>query len=53
MLRSLKEWALSIVTAYPKIVTLGIALAVTFVVEATIGLVEHNQAFAVASEGSK
>jgi len=43
---SLKTKIMNVVTAHPKLVTLGVGLAVTFVVGTAIGMVDHNQAFA-------
>jgi hypothetical protein len=44
---SLKGKIMNIVAAHPKLVMFGIGLGITFVVGTTIGMVEHNQAFAV------
>jgi hypothetical protein len=46
VLVSLKDKIMNIVSAHPKLVTLGIGLAVTFVIGTAIGIVDHNQAFA-------
>jgi hypothetical protein len=43
---SIKTKIMNIVTAYPKLLTFGIGLAITFVIGATIGMADHNQAFA-------
>jgi hypothetical protein len=43
---SFKDKIVNIVTAHPKLVTFGIGLAITFVIGAAIGMVDHNQAFA-------
>jgi uncharacterized membrane protein len=40
-------------TVHPKLVTFVIGLAITFVIGTAIGMLDHNQAFAVASEGGK
>jgi len=56
MLKSLKEKLLSTITTHPKLVTLGIGLAITFVVGTAIGMLDHNQvvvADRIASEGGK
>ena len=42
---SLKTKIVNVVAAHPKLVTLGIGLAITFVIGTTIGMVDH-QAFA-------
>ena len=42
---SFKDKIMNMVTTHPKLVTLGIGLAVTFVVGTAIGMVDH-QAFA-------
>jgi hypothetical protein len=44
---SLKGKIMNIVAAHPKLVMFGIGLGITFVVGTAIGMVEHNQAFAV------
>jgi uncharacterized membrane protein len=46
---SLKDKIMNLLTAHPKLVTFGIGLAITFVIGAAIGMVDHNQAFASAS----
>lgn len=46
MLDSIKEKLLSTITAHPRLVTLGIGLAVTLVVGTAIGLVDHQSVFA-------
>jgi hypothetical protein len=45
MFKSIKEKLLSTITAHPKLVTLGIGLAVMFIFGTAIGMVDH-QAFA-------
>ena len=45
MFKYLKEKLLNTVTAHPKLVTLGVGLAITFVIGTTMGMVDH-QAFA-------
>ena len=42
---------MDIFTSHPKFVTLGIALAITFVVGTAIGLVEHSSVYAIAKGG--
>jgi len=44
---------IGVICINPKLVTFGIGLAVTFVVGAAMGMLDHNQGFAVASEGGK
>jgi hypothetical protein len=44
---SLKDKIVNIITAHPKLVTFGIGLAITFVIGTAIGMVDHNQAFAL------
>jgi hypothetical protein len=46
---SIKTKIMNIVTAYPKLLTFGIGLAITFVIGATIGMADHNQAYAIAN----
>jgi hypothetical protein len=48
MLMSLKDKILNMITAHPKLVTFGIGLAITFVIGAVIGMLDHNQAFAIS-----
>jgi hypothetical protein len=43
---SIKTKIMNIVTAYPKLLTFDIGLAITFVIGAAIGMADHNQAFA-------
>jgi hypothetical protein len=43
---SLKTKIMNTLTAHPKFVTFGIGLAITFVIGAAIGMVDHSQAFA-------
>jgi len=38
---------MNMVVAHPKLITFGIGLAVTFVIDIAIGMVDHNQVFAV------
>jgi hypothetical protein len=38
---------MNVVIAHPRLVTLGIGLVVTFVVGTAIGMLDHQQAFAV------
>ena len=49
MKMSLKDKTMNMVTAYPKLVTFGIGLAITFTIGTAIGMVDHNQAFALVS----
>ncbi len=42
---------MNIITAHPKIVTFGIGLATTFVIGTAIGMVDHNQAYALGGHG--
>ena len=46
MIMSFKDKIMNMITAHPKLVTLGIGLAITFVIGTAIGTVDHNQAFA-------
>ncbi len=46
MLKSIKEKLLSTVTAHPKLVTLGIGLAITFGTTLVLGLVSPHQVYA-------
>jgi hypothetical protein len=39
---SIKTKIMNIVTAYPKLLTFGIGLAITFVIGATIGMADHQ-----------
>jgi hypothetical protein len=48
---SFKDKILNIVNAYRKLATLGIGLAITFVVGTSIGMVDHNN-IAMATGGS-
>ena len=50
MFKSLKEKMIDAITAHPKLVTLGIGLAITFVVGTAIGMLDHNQVFASISQ---
>jgi uncharacterized membrane protein len=43
---SFKDKIMNIITTHPKLVTFGIGLAITFVIGAMIGMVDHNQVFA-------
>jgi len=47
MFKYLKEKLLNTVTAHPKLVTLGVGLAITFVIGTAIGMVDHQQVFAL------
>ena len=47
MLKSLKEKVSSTITAHPTLVTFGIGLSVTFVIGTAIGMLDHQQVFAV------
>jgi len=49
---SLKDKIMNIVTAHPKIVTFGIGLVITFVIGATIGMVDHHQVFAINQQNT-
>gem|GEM_PF-6929075 len=42
---------MDISTLHPKLVTLGIALVIIFVVGTAIGLVEHSSVYAIANGG--
>ena len=42
-----KDKIMNIITAHPKLVTLGIGLAVTFIIGTAIGSLDHNQIFAI------
>jgi hypothetical protein len=46
---SLKDKIVNIVIAHPKLVTLGIGLAITFVIGTAIGMIQHNAVFAAIS----
>ncbi len=48
MFKTLKEKVMGTITAHPKLLTLGIGLAVTFVIGTAMGLVDHSLAFASA-----
>jgi len=48
---SFKDKIMNIITAHPKLVTFGIGLAITFVIGTVIGMVDHNQAFAISVSG--
>jgi hypothetical protein len=50
MFKSIKEKLLSTITAHPRLVTLGIGLAITFVIGTAIGIVDNNQAFAFVAD---
>ena len=43
MFKFLKEKLLNSITIHPKIATLGIGLAITFVIGTAIGMVDHSQ----------
>jgi len=43
---------MNLVMTHPKLVTLGIVLAVPFVVGTAIGMVDHNQVFAISQQNS-
>ena len=47
MLKSIKEKAFNTITAHPKLAILGLALASTLVVGATVGLIEPSQVHAI------
>jgi len=47
---SLKTKIMNIITAHPKLVTFGIGLTITFVIGTAIGMVDHNQAFAITNQ---
>jgi|tagenome__1003787_1003787.scaffolds.fasta_scaffold20976446_1 hypothetical protein len=49
---NIKNKIINAITAHPKLVMFGIGLAVTFVVETVIGIVDHNQAFAIVTSGA-
>jgi uncharacterized membrane protein len=44
---SLKGKIMDIITVHPRLVTFGIGLTITFVVGTAIGMVDHNQVFAI------
>jgi hypothetical protein len=46
---TLKDKIMNIVAAHPKLVTLGIALGITFVIGTALGLVDHQSVFAAAT----
>jgi hypothetical protein len=46
MFKTVKNKLLNTITACPKLVTLGIGLAVIFVIRTAIGLVDHQSVFA-------
>jgi hypothetical protein len=46
-LMSFKDKIMYIIAAHSKLVTLGIGLAITFVIGTAIGMVDHNQVFAL------
>jgi len=43
MFKFLKEKLLNSITIHPKLATLGIGLAITFVIGTAIGMVDHSQ----------
>ncbi len=45
---NIKNKIVNAITAHPRLVTLGIGLAVTFVIGTAMGLVDHSLAFASA-----
>jgi len=47
---SFKDKIMNVITAHPKLVTFGIGLAITFVVGTAIGMVDHQQVFATATQ---
>jgi hypothetical protein len=47
MFKSLKENALSTITAHPKLATFAFGLTITFVIGTAIGMVDNQQVFAV------
>jgi len=47
---SFKDKIMNVLIARPKLVTFGIGLAVTFVVGAAIGIVDHEQIVAAATQ---
>ena len=49
---SFKDKIMNIVTAHPKLVTLGIGLGITFVIGTAIGMVETQQAHAILAASS-
>jgi hypothetical protein len=49
---SFKDKIINAITAHPKLVTFGIGLPITFVIGTAIGMVDHNQAFAIAVLGN-
>jgi hypothetical protein len=46
---SFKDKIMNAISSHPRLVTFGIGLGITFVIGTAIGMVEHNQAFALAS----
>jgi hypothetical protein len=48
---SFKDKIMNMVVAHPKLVTLGIGLAITFVVAPVIGLLEHGNLTNVYANG--
>ena len=50
---SLKDKIINALTAHPKLVTFGIGLAITFAIGTAIGMMDHNQAFAVNNQTSQ
>ena len=47
---SLKSKIMNTIAAHPKLVTFGIGLAISFAFGTTIGMLDHNQAFAVNNQ---
>jgi hypothetical protein len=48
---SLKDKIMNVVIKHPRLVTLGIGLAITFVIGTAIGMVDHNN-LAYANHGN-
>jgi len=48
---NIKQKLSNTLTAHPKLITLGIGLAITFVIGTAIGMVDHQQVFAVLGQG--
>jgi hypothetical protein len=40
---------MNVITAHPKLVTFGIGLGITFVIGTAIGMVDHQQVFAMTN----
>jgi hypothetical protein len=43
MIMSIKDKIVNIVIGYPKLVTFGIVIVITFVIGTTIGTLDHSQ----------